>query len=275
MENLAYFAILVALIGVFPSHGNGWRPIRAGFRGRTTIIGNLHWSVVLSVTAFLSLWRAFPTTAQPSTTTTTRLWLRIVAATMSTCFFPSALATAAYWVLEHAVPRSVGDTRVIFTGQSRATVPLRSALVGVLVGHIVPSATLLSLCDGILVAKLLFLPQLKRLGMMPNEPLGGDPVSLLRIERTVSVADQILFCTVRPVISVMWNETWVAAWQDVVSASVLAGTWVAVHAAVVTLTKLGRRWGPAIVGWNQHARSPMGLVVLCGWLLSLYLLIIL
>jgi hypothetical protein len=270
MENLAYLAILVALIGVFPSHGNGWRPIQVGFRGRTTIIGNLHWSVVLGLTVFLSLWRAFPTTAQPSSTK--RLWLRMVATTMSTCFFPSALDMATYLVF-HGARHLVADTRFrLFMGQSRATVPLRSALVGVFVGHIVPSATLFSLCDGMLVAIFLFLPLLKRLGMMQFEPLGVNSILLL-LMRTVSVADQMIYCTIRPVVTVLWNESWVAAWHEVVSVLTLAGTWVAVYMAMETLAWLGRRL--AVMGWNQHARSPMGLVFLCGWLLSLYLLIIL
>jgi hypothetical protein len=261
---LAYFTILVALLGIFPSQGNGWRPLRVGYMGRTTIIGDRHWSVVLGVAAFFSQWWAFQKTNQQSTT---RLWLMAVASTMATCFFSSAMAIAANRLFHP--PRIVNNHHAT---RSRATLPLRSALVVALVCQ-VRGATLLSLCDGILAVILLFAPLLKRSGMMNVEPFKDDPVLFfLATERSVTVAEKLIFYTARPLLTLYRNETWSSGFLDVLSALVMAAKWLGVHFCVLALAWLGRKSAPAILGRN--GRNPMGMVFLGGWIFCLYLLII-
>jgi hypothetical protein len=264
VQSLVYLTIFVALIGIFPSQGNGWRPLRVGYMGRITIIGDRHWSVVLGMAAFFSQWWAFQKKTQQSTT---RLWLLAVTSIMATCFFSSAMAIAANRLFHP--PRIVNNHNAT---RSRATLPLRSALVVALVCQ-VRGATLLSLSDGLLVVLLLFAPLLKRCGMMNVEPFKDDPVLfLLTSERSITVAEKLIFYTVRPVFTLTLNETWSSGFLEVLLALVMAAKWFGVHFCVVALAWLGRKSAPAILGRN--GRNPMGMVFLCGWIFCLYLLII-
>lgn len=253
---LTCFTIVIAVMGICASHGNGWRPLTFHFLGREIVFADRRLSMLLSVAAFIPQWWAFHQTAKSSTI---HLCLLGVTATIGTGFFSSSLANAANTVF------ATRERAVNNNACSRATLPIRSALVFALASQ---GTNVLSRCDGIMVCVLFLFPLLKRLGM---KIVSYDDPMLSYLANTVTTADRMFIVTARFLISLSWTKASLA--MEVLVACTMAIKWLLIHSGVLAIAWLGKKSALAILGRN--GRSPMGLMFFCGWILCLYLLAIL